>query len=671
MSSTSPMSPDSGMPEERPPKYARKPRPSGVTLWNETQKAWLLARDQAHKDIVVSLDLEFKSDRGDLPPAYRKWVNDTADEALAHPAFQNLDMVHKSRDDWKKSLTSYFKNNRIRKINKKFSKRAAEGALVAKHAEAGRSRDGQPRLTVSEALQGMAQLRAPTPKEIFKSEKEEVIREEVGRLATTISNPAARYQKAWATTWNAVEDKSLYDRRDAPLEDVVDNQKLFGEVLCATFHDICQSGALGNTEVTILTGWRDRDNQLDLRTFEFSSRDYAGASDKFLKHDGAGSKEAIHKQWDEWCQAKIANNIVIPPGTNEPQVDSRLALNSDGIPVFSGVLTDTISPSDLRVMLESLYVCLWYRFHKNSNILWGEIEKYSSLYFDHSKFTLPVPFRRPSSLDNTEVVSTVEYLRQLKKDDPFLFFDPSESMTYFDSAKEDEFEIGNESKDVDDAPNSQAATTQATLDARDVSPITFSYPARSETGIDGGKVAADKGDDVAMSRLLFTESEQTPASGDTSGDEDGKVDEDDEGGMSDPKCRDKALLDGFSLDSGSDLSECDESDDPDEQNPRPPPSTPIKKTQKSRKTTADLTYSPVKTRSKRKREVEEQVPNKRVATNSRGKHSANKGARNSQTGSSSGQGGRRGANDGQNEGKGRDSRLGGMRLRSRSHCIYH
>ncbi|KAJ8096403.1 hypothetical protein PM082_011565 [Marasmius tenuissimus] len=176
MSSTSPMSPDSGMPEERPPKYARKPRPSGVTLWNETQKAWLLAHDQAHKDIVVP---------------YRKWVNDTADEALAHPAFQNLDMVHKSQDDWKKSLTSYFKNNRIQKINKKFSKRAAEGALVAKHAEAGRSRDGQPRLTVSEALQGMAQLRAPTPKEIFKSEKEEVIREEVGRLATTISNPTA------------------------------------------------------------------------------------------------------------------------------------------------------------------------------------------------------------------------------------------------------------------------------------------------------------------------------------------------------------------------------------------------------------------------------------------------------------------------------------------------
>ncbi|KAJ8096402.1 hypothetical protein PM082_011564 [Marasmius tenuissimus] len=364
----------------------------------------------------------------------------------------------------------------------------------------------------------------------------------------------------------------------------------------------------------------------------------------------------------------LADNIIIPPGTNEPQVDSQLTLNSNGIPVFLGVLTNTISPSDLRVMLKSLYVCLWYRFHKNSNILWGEIEKYSSLYFDHSKFTLPVPFRRPSLLDNTEVVSTVEYLWQLKKDDLFLFFDPSKSMTYFDSAKEDEFEIGNERKDVDDAPNSQAATTQATLDARGVSPITFSHPARSETGIDGGKVAADKGDGICRDVLpLFTESEQTPASGDTSGDEDGKVDEDDKGGMSDPKCRDKALLDGFSLDSGSDLSECDESDDPDEQNPRPPPpSTPIKKTQKSRKTTADLTYSPIKTRSKWKRKVEEQVPNKRVATNSQGKHSANKGARNSQTRSSSGQGGRRGVNDGQNEGKGSDSRLGGMRLWNRS-----
>ncbi|KAJ8073218.1 hypothetical protein PM082_020087 [Marasmius tenuissimus] len=207
-----------------PPQYRRKMKssPSGVLLWNAKQQRWLENQHEEFKKIIVAHDLEFKTGREEDPLAYRQWVSQAVDTALQQPEFASLDQVEHSEAEWRKSITDYFKNTRNRKIVPRYEKIAKREALARKHATRNAKLDNrEPRLSVSQALQSLARFCLLTPREVFKQENSQGIKDEIDRLASpSLKNNTGLHQKAWSNMWKAVEDKTQYETRDIPPEDV-------------------------------------------------------------------------------------------------------------------------------------------------------------------------------------------------------------------------------------------------------------------------------------------------------------------------------------------------------------------------------------------------------------------------------------------------------------------
>ncbi|KAE9383145.1 hypothetical protein BT96DRAFT_951598 [Gymnopus androsaceus JB14] len=160
-------------------------------------------------------------------------------------------------------------------------------------------------------------------------------------------NAGAEYQKVLMEMWEKT-DQDDYNERAKGI-DVNDNQKQFKEVIYSALCALCQNGQLGPCEMMILTGFRDKDNNLVAYKLQahHNNDDHADAFP--VDQD---EEMALGNAWKDWCETRIPKPIM-------PAEELHTLRNANGIPVLGVVDLEQIAPAALTKVLSDFLHALW------------------------------------------------------------------------------------------------------------------------------------------------------------------------------------------------------------------------------------------------------------------------------------------------------------------------
>ncbi|KAE9386213.1 hypothetical protein BT96DRAFT_949280 [Gymnopus androsaceus JB14] len=198
-------------------------------------------------------------------------------------------------------------------------------------------------------------------------------------------NAGAEYQKVLMEMWEKT-DQDDYNERAKGI-DVNDNQKQFKEVIYSALCALCQNGQLGPCEMMILTGFRDKDNNLVAYKLQahHNNDDHADAFP--VDQD---EEMALGNAWKDWCETRIPKPIM-------PAEELHTLRNANGIPVLGVVDLEQIAPAALTKVLSDFLHALWNHSWPQERVRPSiplvEIEAHPEDFYDTSTFQFPVTLK--------------------------------------------------------------------------------------------------------------------------------------------------------------------------------------------------------------------------------------------------------------------------------------
>ncbi|KAE9393538.1 hypothetical protein BT96DRAFT_943869 [Gymnopus androsaceus JB14] len=230
-------------------------------------------------------------------------------------------------------------------------------------------------------------------------------------------NAGAEYQKVLTEMWEKT-DQDDYNERAKGIN-VNDNQKQFKEAIYSALCALCQNGQLGPCEMMILTGFRDKDNNLVAYKLQTHHNDDDHADAFPVDQD---EEMALGKAWKDWCETRIPKPIM-------PAEELHTLRNANGIPVLGVVDLEQIAPAALTKVLSNFLHALWNHSWPQDwvqpSIPLVEIEAHPEDFYDTSTFQFPVTLKPVEMMLLIERYSLCTYLSTISVVEtvqPFVFW---------------------------------------------------------------------------------------------------------------------------------------------------------------------------------------------------------------------------------------------------------
>ncbi|KAE9386300.1 hypothetical protein BT96DRAFT_949212 [Gymnopus androsaceus JB14] len=263
-------------------------------------------------------------------------------------------------------------------------------------------------------------------------------------------NAGAEYQKVLTEMWEKT-DQDDYNERAKGI-DVNDNQKQFKEAIYSALCALCQNGQLGPCEMMILTGFRDKDNNLVAYKLQAHHNDDDHADAFPVDQD---EEMALGNAWKDWCAEyqKVLTEMwektdqddynerakgidvndknpaehVIEPIM--PAEELHTLRNANGIPVLGVVDLEQIAPAGLTKVLSDFLHALWNHSWPQDRVRPSiplvEIEAHPEDFYDTWTFQFPVTLKPVEMMLLIERYSLCTYLSTISAVEtvqPFVFW---------------------------------------------------------------------------------------------------------------------------------------------------------------------------------------------------------------------------------------------------------
>ncbi|KAJ7168725.1 hypothetical protein C8R46DRAFT_1033913 [Mycena filopes] len=227
---------------------------------------------------------------------------------------------------------------------------------------------------------------APTGIVLFELERQAVIATAATERATATKTSfsvayAVCTQEMWQSLGAAEQAKFEAQARSLP-RGIGSNQMGFTRTMRKTLTDLCRGGAVGPLEMMIFWAFRDPHGNLEHGTLD------------------------IHSS-DDISDIASQSTAVIP---RDPP----------GVPLFPDVDWANQTTTNLKNILAEYLNQLWDYFSADgSRLPWDSIAAEPNVYYDVSRFVLPVPLREPGLLTVAEAGPLAHYFATAS--DPFVF----------------------------------------------------------------------------------------------------------------------------------------------------------------------------------------------------------------------------------------------------------
>ncbi|KAJ3817830.1 hypothetical protein F5880DRAFT_1511457 [Lentinula raphanica] len=251
-------------------------KPGRISSFSQAQQNEIRARFPQLEEQLLKHKLHLgkpaaHGSRARDPEPLATWINDTVKEIKALPAFGLVNDTTNHVDRIIKEMFKNYRNNTFIKRNK---------AAMVQEAIANKTETPtMSAMEASKAADALISFKTPAPaKEIFRKKHLEEIREESFRLRAEAAqnrealgvaaeevdlrrndNGGAYFQKALSDLWQKA-DQEHYQKMVN--NDRFTNQQKFNAAMKTALSTICQSGALGPVEMVLLSGSRNKENQV-------------------------------------------------------------------------------------------------------------------------------------------------------------------------------------------------------------------------------------------------------------------------------------------------------------------------------------------------------------------------------------------------------------------------
>ncbi|KAJ3738116.1 hypothetical protein EV360DRAFT_77121, partial [Lentinula raphanica] len=266
------------------------------------------------------------------PERLATWINTTVEEIMATPAFVHLNDTTTKIDRTIKEMFKNYRNNTFIKRNK---------AAMVQEAIANKTETPTSSRLRAEAAQDREALGVAA--EDFDPRRDD--------------NGGAYFQKALSNLWQKA-DQEHYQKMVN--NDRFANQGKFNAAMKTALTTICQSGALGPVEMVLLSGFRNKENEVQFSILNAHHIDPADGipPPAFLQGDEQkGNLETLVTWWREYCKLYIPQNIIEAERPSIP--DNPYIMYNHGIPVLAEFELATFSPLDLAKLMKEFLSKLW------------------------------------------------------------------------------------------------------------------------------------------------------------------------------------------------------------------------------------------------------------------------------------------------------------------------
>ncbi|KAJ3816465.1 hypothetical protein F5880DRAFT_1512641, partial [Lentinula raphanica] len=363
------------------------------------------------------------------PEVITIWINSTLKKIKASPAFGAVNDTTIQVDRVIKDMFKNYRNNTFVKKNK--------AALVQEAISNITETPTVSAMEASKAADALVSFKTPaSAKDIFREHHVDEIRLESFRMRAEAAqnreasgmaaedfdqrrddNGGAYFQKALTELWQKA-DQEYYKKMVN--SDKFDNQKKFCAAMKTALSTICQSGALGPTEVVQLSGFRNEQNQVEFSILNAHhvSPENGLPPPPFLQ--GENEKDDMIKLvewWKMYCERNIPFHIVeqkIPLTPGNPYITL-----SNGIPVLAEIDLANCSPIDLvkilKEFLSKLWEYTWPKDQERASIPLLEIQAHPDDFYDTGKYMFPVPLTAVATepLEFNTIWALATYLLQI------------------------------------------------------------------------------------------------------------------------------------------------------------------------------------------------------------------------------------------------------------------
>ncbi|KAJ3771270.1 hypothetical protein FB446DRAFT_804558 [Lentinula raphanica] len=359
------------------------------------------------------------------PERLAAWINTTVQEIMESPAF---DIINDTATQVRRTIKEMFKNY----CNNTFIKRN-KAAMVQ---EAIANKTDTPTVSTMEASKAAdALISFKTPaaaKEIFREQHLEEIRQESVRLRAEAAearkaagvgpedfdprrddNGGAFFQKALSDLWQKADQEHY---KKMVNNDRFVNQQKFNAAMKTALATICQSGALGPMEIVLLSGFRNKEDQVEFSILNAHHIDPADGMPPppFLQGDKEkNNMEMLVEWWRDYCQLHIPSNI-----TERPTIpENPYIMYNNGIPVLAEIDLTKCTPFDLASLMKEFLIKLWeFSWPKDqvrASIPLLEMQSHPDDFYDTRKYTFPVPLSVIESTQVPDLWALATYLLQI------------------------------------------------------------------------------------------------------------------------------------------------------------------------------------------------------------------------------------------------------------------
>ncbi|KAJ7495575.1 hypothetical protein FB451DRAFT_1387597 [Mycena latifolia] len=346
-------------------------------------------------------------DKGVSTLALTRWKQATASGILDSPLFATLD-AGIPRKAWFDMIVRKFTNYRHQVYLKSPEVQSSMRLSTAKKSNA--------LLKFSSTLTG---------RQLFAQENHEAITLATKQrgLDTNTKNPAAIYQTILKERWDALsgEDQSHWNARaDDEVGDIARNQEEFGGVINLALRDLCQGKLLGDAEMMLFYAFREPENG------DLLAGTIHGHSIHNQQHFG-GSREDLQarygKPWSDFAENVIPRPVILNPA---------IPRNAGGQPVFPSIDLNSITITDLRVLLCDYFEQCWANRTSTSKVIaWEDLLVNPEKHYDAAGLHFSIKLDHPQNLSTVEVLTLAADLllsSVMESPAPFRFLNGEETV---------------------------------------------------------------------------------------------------------------------------------------------------------------------------------------------------------------------------------------------------
>ncbi|KAF8214521.1 hypothetical protein K438DRAFT_1749628 [Mycena galopus ATCC 62051] len=204
--------------------------------------------------------------------------------------------------------------------------------------------------------------------------------------------------------WDGLEEteRTLYLTEAGEMPSGIEsfrNQVDFDRAMTHALTDVSRNGKLGGA-VELMLFYAFRDPRGNLKT---------GTTDNW--------QTDFETPWKTFADQVIPCKSSLDVGELSSHAIPR---NSQGIPIFPIIDLKQVTPNELSGIIDQYLTKLWACSWDATAPKWDEIFRDPDVYYDTSKFSLPVPLQTPGLLGASEAYMLAEYFSQ-KRSEPFVF----------------------------------------------------------------------------------------------------------------------------------------------------------------------------------------------------------------------------------------------------------